>query len=141
MSVAGDKRRRDAEEALWLQTKGGLLGGLRWTGYGLFAVTIANFTIPVFRRQTLAIKGFLVTCSTIFGLVVGAETYLQGYEQKQRAEENELRRQARYELAKRGMIATETNIAKWREEQKQALVDGGKIPEGIIPTVAAGKTS
>ncbi|KZO93279.1 hypothetical protein CALVIDRAFT_540260 [Calocera viscosa TUFC12733] len=128
MSNAAAKTRRDAEEALWLQTKGGILGGLRWTGYGLFGVTIAHFTIPVFRRQTLAIKGFLVVCASTFGLVVGAETYLQAFEARQRGEENELRRQARYELAKRGMIATETNIHKWREEQKQAM-STGKAPE------------
>jgi len=132
MSAAAEKIKRDADEATWLQTKGGILGGLRWTGYGLAAITIAHFTIPVFRRQTLAIKGFLVTGFTCFGLVVGAETYLQAFERKQRSEENEVRRQARYELAKKGLIATETNIHKWRQEQASKIASAaasGKAPE------------
>ncbi|KZT58820.1 hypothetical protein CALCODRAFT_228751 [Calocera cornea HHB12733] len=117
-----------------MQTKGGLLGAVRWTGYGLFAVTIAHFTIPVFRRQTLAIKGFLVMGATTFGLCMGAETYLQAFEKKQRSEENEMRRQARYELAKRGMLATETNISTWKEEQRQEMAAAAKAAEAAPPT-------
>lgn len=36
-------------------------GAARWTVYGAIVVGIAHYASPVFRRQTLALKGFLVS--------------------------------------------------------------------------------
>lgn len=95
------------------------------------------------RRQTLAFKGFLVSCSksknasgtaewmftiycspvqhpqvTIYGLVTAADEALLSHEHKQRLEETHLRREARIDLARRGMVATETEISKWKAERE-----------------------
>lgn len=51
----------------------------------------------------------------------GAEKYLLRYEHQQREGENELRRLARNELAKKGVIASETEIRKWRLERDAKL--------------------
>ncbi len=48
------------------------------------------------------------------GLTFGAENALLSYEAERRREENLIRRQARIDLAKHGLIGTETEIAKWR---------------------------
>lgn len=48
------------------------------------------------------------------GLVFGAEHALLQYEAQRRVEENNLRRQARLELARDGLMPTETEIAKWK---------------------------
>jgi hypothetical protein len=56
-------------------------------------------------------------------LVFGAEKYLLRFESEQRDSENDLRRQARNELARQGIIATETEIKKWkgqRDEKEKA---------------------
>jgi hypothetical protein len=39
-------------------------GAARWTVYGAVAVAIGHFTWPLFRRQTLALKGFLTSSCT-----------------------------------------------------------------------------
>lgn len=51
---------------------------------------------------------------TVIGLVFGAEHALLEYEAGRRVEENNIRRQARYDLARQGLVPTETEIAKWR---------------------------
>ena len=56
----------------------------------------------------------------MFGLVVGAENALLSHEKEQRRTETALRREARIELAKRGLVGTETEIAKWKEERERA---------------------
>lgn len=53
---------------------------------------------------------------TIFGLVVGADNALLSHEAGQRIEETAIRRRARMELAKRGIVGTETEIARWKAE-------------------------
>ncbi|SRR6266446_6749310 len=91
------------------------------------------------RRQTLAFKAFLVSISrppfthseflyhladvvfpvTIYGLVSGADTALLSHEGQQRLAENNLRREARIDLARRGMVPTESQIMKWKDEHKR----------------------
>ena len=100
------------------------------------------------RKQTLAFKGFLVSACTwftiklkfripththgspsilsvltvtMFGLVVGADNALLSHEKHQRRVESALRREARIDLAKRGLVGTETEIAKWKEERARAM--------------------
>lgn len=50
----------------------------------------------------------------IFGLVFGAENALMAHEAERRYEENIIRKEARFDLARRGVVATETEIAKWK---------------------------
>ena len=53
----------------------------------------------------------------------GAEKYLLRFESQQRETENDMRRQARNDLARQGIIATETEIKKWkgqRDEKEKA---------------------
>jgi hypothetical protein len=93
------------------------------------------------RRQTLAFKGFLVSISrppfthseflcywadsdaifpvTIYGLVSGADTALLSHENQQRLTENDLRREARIDLARRGLVPTESQIMKWKDEHRR----------------------
>jgi len=54
------------------------------------------------------------------GLVFGAENALLAHEAERRHEENIVRREARYDLARRGLIATETEIAKWKEARARS---------------------
>jgi hypothetical protein len=56
---------------------------------------------------------------TIIGLVFGAESALIEHENRRRKEENILRREARLDLARRGLIGTETEIAKWKATRKE----------------------
>lgn len=53
----------------------------------------------------------LVTCA---GLIFAAEAALLDHENTRRKEENIIRRAARLDLARQGLIGTETEIAKWR---------------------------
>jgi len=63
---------------------------------------------------TLAFKAFLVTGCTFTGMVLGAENALIAHEAVKRKEENIIRREARMDLARQGLVGTETEIAKWR---------------------------
>lgn len=74
---------------------------------------------PSPRRQTLPFKGFLVSIITIYGLISGADTALLSHESQQRMSENDLRREARIDLARRGLVATESQIMKWKDEHKR----------------------
>lgn len=56
---------------------------------------------------------------TISGLVFSAESALIQHENKRRREENILRREARFDLARRGLIGTETEIANWKIARKK----------------------
>ena len=49
----------------------------------------------------------------------GAESALQRYENARRREGNVIRREARLDLARRGLIATETEIANWKAEKER----------------------
>lgn len=110
-------------------------------------VAIAHYASPVFRRQTWALKGFLVSSgkpsgtlgicwegmadpsASIFGLVVGADDHLLKYESHLREAENDIRRQARNALAREGRIATESEIRRWRDRQA-TLAKTEQAPNG-----------
>lgn len=72
--------------------------------------------------QTLALKGFIVSGFTIFGFVVGADTVLLNHEGRQRSEEDLIRGVARRELARKGVLASEREIEKWKEETRKRLL-------------------
>jgi hypothetical protein len=69
---------------------------------------------------------------TVTGLVFGAEAALLEHENLRRREENLIRRSARLDLARQGLIGTESEIAKWREAREQALAS--KPPETNEPS-------
>lgn len=108
------RHREDVEAAYELQCKAGAIGALRAGAFGTGLALIAHHSWPLFRRQTLAFKAFLVSGFTITGLIFGAEHALHKFENERRIDENLIRRQARMELARDGLIGTETEIAKWR---------------------------
>ncbi|WWC93051.1 uncharacterized protein L201_008015 [Kwoniella dendrophila CBS 6074] len=118
-----EKQRREEHQqrAYEIQLAGGLQGAARWTIYGAIACAIGHFSYPPFARQTLALKGFLVSSASIFGLVIGADNHLLKFESHLREAENDIRRQARSELAQQGKIASETEIRKWREANQEKL--------------------
>jgi hypothetical protein len=96
-------------------------------------------TLVTSRRQTLAIKGFLTMGCTspshmfphpagsltrpvaVTGLVFEAESALMAYEKEVRVTESALRKEARLELGRRGIVGTETAIAKWKADRQRAL--------------------
>lgn len=112
------RRREEVDQAYRLQVKAGMVGAAQYGAFGLGLATITHHSWPFFRRQTLAFKGFLVSCITIYGLVTAADEALLSHEHKQRLEETHLRREARIDLARRGMVATETEISKWKAERE-----------------------
>ncbi|KAK0555037.1 hypothetical protein OC845_000410 [Tilletia horrida] len=57
--------------------------------------------------------------ATIFGLVVGADTVLLNHESKERSEEHAIRNRARLELGRRGIVASESEIERWKEEVRR----------------------
>jgi hypothetical protein len=57
--------------------------------------------------------------ATIYGLISRADTALLSHENQQRLSENDLRREARIDLARRGLVATESQIMKWKDEHKR----------------------
>lgn len=69
---------------------------------------------------------------TIFGLVTYAEAALQDLERVERIRESAIRRDARIDLSRRGMVPTETAIARWREarERETAEATATNSPEG-----------
>ncbi|WVW86659.1 hypothetical protein I302_108713 [Kwoniella bestiolae CBS 10118] len=118
-----EKQRREEHQqrAYEIQLAGGMQGAARWTVYGAIACALGHYSYPPFARQTLGLKAFLVSSATIFGLVVGADNHLLKYETHLREAENDIRRQARAALAMQGTIASETEIRKWREANKDKL--------------------
>lgn len=71
------------------------------------------------RKQRLPFKAFLVSLCTIFGVVTSADKALLNYERYQRLHESAIRKEARTDLARRGLAPTETEIMKWREEHSR----------------------
>lgn len=106
--------KEDVERAYEVQSRAGVEGALRGTAIGTGLAILAHYTWPPFRRQTVAFKGFLISGFTIFGLVFSAESALMAHEALRRREENIIRREARLDLARQGLVGTETEIAKWR---------------------------
>jgi len=54
----------------------------------------------------------------VFGLVVTADNVLLKHEARQRLEIGAIRKEARIDLARRGIIPTETALRKWQEEHE-----------------------
>jgi len=116
------RRRRETDQAYELQAKAAWKGAAKYTAIGTSLAILSHATWPSFRRQTLALKGFLVSAFTIFGLVVGADKALLAHEMDQRLKETSIRREARIALARRGLVGTETQIAKWKDERARTSV-------------------
>ncbi|KAK0191409.1 hypothetical protein F5146DRAFT_1138193 [Armillaria mellea] len=114
MSTARVRREEDVRHAENLQTEAGIQVAARTTAIGFGLSIIAHYAWPWYRRQPMSFKGFLVVTSGVFGLVFGAEHALLEYEAERRVQENAVRRQARLELTRRGIVPTETEINKWR---------------------------
>lgn len=74
----------------------------------------SRFSNAPLSKQTLPLKAFLVTIVGLFGFSLSADQALQRFEARQRIEEAAVRKVARMELAKRGLVPTETEIDKWR---------------------------
>lgn len=58
---------------------------------------------------------------TVFGLVTYAESALQKLEVDQRRVESMIRKEARIDLQRRGVVPTETAIAQWRNEHMKQM--------------------
>jgi plasmid stabilization system protein ParE len=58
------------------------------------------------------------------------DDYLLRYESGMRKAENDIRRQARNALAREGIIATEGEIRKWRDQNKD-IVDAAEPMEPV----------
>ncbi|EIM88210.1 uncharacterized protein STEHIDRAFT_120419 [Stereum hirsutum FP-91666 SS1] len=134
MSRLQNRRKEDIDYAHQLQTRAGLMGAARYFALGVGVITASHYYFPTFRRQTLAIKGFAVTLFTVFGLVTYADDALLAFERRQRVTEGEIRRAAALDLARKGMVATETEIEKWRTRKEQeALVAAASTKEPSTP--------
>ncbi|KAJ3476963.1 hypothetical protein NLI96_g10791 [Meripilus lineatus] len=114
-------RKQDAEKAYEVQVKAGTQGAVRYASIGTGLVILGHYTWPLFRRQTLAFKAFLVTGFAFFGLSIYAEHALQSLEAEQRYSESIIRKEARIELARRGLVPTETAIAQWKAERLERM--------------------
>ncbi|OCH88318.1 hypothetical protein OBBRIDRAFT_795370 [Obba rivulosa] len=121
-------RKEDVERAYNIQARAAVYGAARWGAVGFGLAVLGHYTWPAFRRQTLAFKGFLVSTITIFGLVLTAESALLTYEAARRQEESVLRRQARIDLARQGLVATEPAIARWKAEQQRRQSEASQDP-------------
>ncbi|KAJ7228838.1 hypothetical protein GGX14DRAFT_344889 [Mycena pura] len=117
MSTSRSQLKEDVERAYAVQTRSGIEGALHGAAIGVGLAIITHYTWPFFRRQTFQFKGFLVCTCTVFGLIINAERALQEYESMRRLEENAVRKEARRDLARQGIIPTETAITKWRKNR------------------------
>ncbi|KAK7470847.1 hypothetical protein VKT23_002264 [Stygiomarasmius scandens] len=115
------RREEDVKRAGEIQSEAAIKGGLRMGAIGLGLEIILHYTWPAFGRQRLPFKAFLLSGFVMTGLVFGAENALLRHEAQRRQEENTLRRQARLELSQRGIIPTETEIAKWRAARETEI--------------------
>lgn len=102
--------------------KAAIRGAVAYTILGATATTASHHLFPKFKSQTLALKAFIISGFTIFGFVVGADTVLLNHEGRQRSEEDLIRGVARRELAKKGILASETEIEKWKESTRERLL-------------------
>lgn len=67
---------------------------------------------------------------TIFGLVTYAEAALQALEREERVRETAIRKEARLDLSRRGMVPTETAIALWREARQREVAEAAAADAG-----------
>ena len=63
----------------------------------------------------------IVYIVTIFGLVVMVDDVLLKHGAAKRQNENAIRNEARYDMARRRIIPTETAIRAWRAEREKVL--------------------
>jgi len=118
--------RGDVDKAHELQIKAGIKGSAQYTGLGLGVVIIGHHTWPLFRLQTLPFKAFLVSAFTMFGLVVTADDVLLKHTARRRREIGALRKEARIDLTRRGIIPTETALREWQTERENTGVASSK---------------
>ncbi|KAI5894049.1 uncharacterized protein SCHCODRAFT_02623571 [Schizophyllum commune H4-8] len=116
MATSTERRRDEVEEAYEVQARAGIRGGIQAFAMGVGATLIAHYQWPWFKRQTLQFKAMIICATTVSGLTIAAEHALLEHENMRRREEAAMRRQARLELAKRGQVGTESEIASWRRE-------------------------
>ncbi|KAG2751476.1 hypothetical protein P692DRAFT_20350939 [Suillus brevipes Sb2] len=112
---------REVDAAYTVQVRAATKGAAQAGALGVGVVTFAHYAWPLFRRQTLPFKAFLISGFTIAGLVIGADNALLTHEAERRQSEHAIRREARIDLARRGLIGTETEIAKWRAERTRQM--------------------
>lgn len=86
----------------------------RFEGFSCLHMSVSIVTHHAITRANF---NFVVT---IYGLVSGADTALLSHEHQQRLAENDLRREARIDLARRGLVATESQIMEWKDEHKRS---------------------
>ena len=92
----------------------------------------------LYRASNVHSLSLLSYCKVaVFGLCIHAENALQAHELEQRLKENSLRREARIDLARRGLVATETEIAKWKEERARVREAAAAQAEQDATTVQA----
>ncbi|KIJ70271.1 hypothetical protein HYDPIDRAFT_78546 [Hydnomerulius pinastri MD-312] len=116
--MSGRASRAEAlDQAYSVQVVGGSKAAAKSAALGVGAVTFAHFTWPFFRRQTLPFKTFLVSIFGVFGLVIGADNALISHEAERRQSEQAIRKLARMDITRRGLVPTETAIAEWRAER------------------------
>ncbi|KAI0676852.1 hypothetical protein C8Q78DRAFT_1073622 [Trametes maxima] len=113
------RRKEELDKAYQIQAAAAVRGAAQYGAVGLGLAAIGHRYWPNFRRQTLPFKAFLVTIVSVFGLCIHAENALQSHELERRLAENKVRREARIDLARRGMVATETEIEKWKVARAQ----------------------
>ncbi|KNZ57647.1 uncharacterized protein VP01_2109g3 [Puccinia sorghi] len=131
-------KNEDHQIAYSLQVKGATEGGIRWAIYSTILCGMSHLYWPFFRKQTLAFKAFLVSSATMSGMVIWADYYLLRHEKKIRRADDMMRRQARKgktsfplsptNLGERGIIATETELDKWKQEQLASIKNQTKPP-------------
>ncbi|CAH7684891.1 hypothetical protein PPACK8108_LOCUS19328 [Phakopsora pachyrhizi] len=112
---------QDHEIAYQLQVKGAKEGAIRWTIYSTILCGMGHLYWPFFRKQTLALKGFLVSSAAMSGMVIWADYYLLRHERYLRKADDMMRREAR--RGERGIIATETELNKWKQQKIEILKD------------------
>ncbi|KDN45730.1 hypothetical protein K437DRAFT_246930 [Tilletiaria anomala UBC 951] len=130
------RREEEIESAYEVQRAAAIKGALIWTGIGASSCFFAHNLFPGFRRQTLALKAFLTSGATIFGFVVGADTKLLSHESQQRARESRIRQMACSELGRKGIVASEAEIEKWKDTLRQEYLDKQAKQQDAVDRVA-----
>ncbi|KAG0149611.1 hypothetical protein CROQUDRAFT_28655, partial [Cronartium quercuum f. sp. fusiforme G11] len=59
--------------------------------------------------------------AAMYGMVKSADRYLVGHKQKVRLADGLMRKQAREDLNKKGIIVTELELSKWKRDQLRLL--------------------
>lgn len=67
-------------------------------------------------------------------MILDAEDALMSHEREMRAKESAIRKEARLDLARRGLVATETEIAKWKAEKQRQAEEAAAAAQPIQPS-------